>query len=171
MKPHFDKERDALDELLAPPKLPGNADELRRKVLHQTTRLLRFRRRLRRVAWAAGFAACLAAVVFGIRWRPSAPLSPQPEVAGLPSPPAQDESALGLEWHAFDSPDRQKELYRRAGDRYLAEGEDLQAAVRCYANALDAGNEEDLKLSPSDSWLLMAIKDAREKEKRDANGM
>jgi hypothetical protein len=171
MKPHFDKEPDALKELLAAPKPPGDAEGLRQRLLHQTTGVLRFRRRVRQAAWAAGLAACVAAVVFGLRWRTPAPVTPQPEVAQLPSPPQQDESALALEWRAFDSPNRQTELYRHAGDRYLAEGEDLQAALRCYANALDTATEDDLKLSSSDSWLLMAIKDAREKEKRDANGM
>jgi negative regulator of sigma E activity len=171
MKPHFDKEPDALDELLAAPQPPADAEALRQKLLSQTTGVLRFRRRVRQATWAAGLAACVAAVVFGFRGRPPAPVAPQPEVSDLPAPPAPDESALALEWRAFDSPNRQAELYRQAGDRYLTEGEDLQAALRCYANALDTATDDDQKVSPSDSWLLMAIKDAREKEKRDANGM
>jgi negative regulator of sigma E activity len=171
MQPHFDKEPDALDELLAVPQLPADAEVLRQRLLHHTTGVVRFRRRVRQVAWAAGLAACVAVVVFGLRWRTPAPVTPQPLTAQLPSPSAQDGSALALEWRAFDSPNRQTELYRQAGDRYLAEGEDLQAALRCYANALDTATDDDQKVSPSDSWLLMAIKDAREKEKRDANGM
>jgi hypothetical protein len=175
MSHYFEKESDAIDDLLAAPKMSGDAERLRQQIWQRTTGVLRFRRRLRQAAWAAGLAACVAAVVFGLRWRTPAPALPQPEVAERPSPPqpspSPDASAVVLEWRAFDSPDHQTELYRRAGDRYLAEGEDLQAALRCYGNALDTGTEDDLKLSPSDSWLLMAIKDARMKEKRDANGM
>src|SRR5581483_1506645 len=172
----FDHEPDPLGDLLAVPPRPGDVDVLRQKILQQTTGVLRFRRRMRQTAWVAGLAACIAALVFGLHWRPSVPKPSQPEMAQqTTSQPSSssgaEESALTLEWRAFHSPTRQTELYRQAGDRYLAEGEDLQAALRCYANALDTATDNDLKISTSDSWLLMAIKDAREKEKRDANGM
>jgi hypothetical protein len=60
-------------------------------------------------------------------------------------------------------------LYRRAADRYLEEEGDVGSAVRCYGRALDEGGGRDLAIAPGDSWLLMVIKNARQKEKDDAN--
>jgi hypothetical protein len=57
----------------------------------------------------------------------------------------------------------------RAGDHFLNEEGDPAAALRCYSGALNAGSEDDAKFSPDDNWLLMAIKNAREKEARHAN--
>jgi hypothetical protein len=170
-------ERDAIDELLAAPQLDDGVGVFRQHVLQQTLGRLRVRRRLRRAAWAVGLAAGIAAIALGIHWLTLTSMIPQPEMAELPqfpqaaSLPAPGLSALALEWRAFDSSQRQAELYRQAGDRYLTEGDDLQAALRCYGNALTTGTDDNLQLSPSDSWLLMAIKDARQKENRDANGM
>ena len=59
-------------------------------------------------------------------------------------------------------------IYRRAADVYATEQGDLESALRCYSRSLDAGTDEDLAISPDDHWLLMAIKDARQKEKNDA---
>jgi len=74
-----------------------------------------------------------------------------------------------LEWRAIDHPEQAGTAYRAAGDRYLAENADPGAAARCYGSALSAGPAEDLTIDPNDSWLMMAIKDARQKEARDAN--
>jgi hypothetical protein len=75
---------------------------------------------------------------------------------------------VALEWQALDSPRRRAELYREAGDRYLSAESDPESALRCYTAALDAGAGADRAVAPADSWLLMALKDAREKEKRHA---
>jgi hypothetical protein len=72
------------------------------------------------------------------------------------------------EWQAFDSRERRTEQYLRAGAEYLKEESDPQSALRCYRQALDAGSDADLVVRPDDDWLLMAIKDARKKEKSDA---
>jgi hypothetical protein len=58
-------------------------------------------------------------------------------------------------------------LYRRAGDRYLADG-DLKSAVHCYGRFLDAASEQDGIVSKDDNWLLMHLKTARQEEKVDA---
>jgi hypothetical protein len=91
--------------------------------------------------------------------RPAAPPAPE-----LPE-------AVAVEERAADDDDlkAQAALYRRAGDLYLSAENDPAAAVRCYGNALDAGGEADLSVAPSDNWLLMTIKNARQKEKRHAN--
>jgi hypothetical protein len=60
-------------------------------------------------------------------------------------------------------------LLRQAGHRYLEEEADPEAALRCYSKSLDAGTKDDAKFSPNDDWLMMAIKNAREKETRHAN--
>jgi hypothetical protein len=73
-------------------------------------------------------------------------------------------SALALEWQAIDSPERRAELYRRAGDLYLQENNDVPSALRCYRGALAAGTEKDWTFSPDDNWLLAAAKQERQKE-------
>jgi hypothetical protein len=176
MHDFFIREPDPLDELLAPP-LPGDNVALRQGLWEQTSQVLRRRRRLRGLARAAALAACYVAGLFTAHGL--APRQPDPPPAadarrdGAPRPPAPApapgaSTAYALEWQAFDSPDRGAELYRRAGDRYLSDEADPAAALRCYGNALGAG-PADLSISGEDSWLLMAIKDARQRERHDAN--
>ena len=50
-------------------------------------------------------------------------------------------------------------------NRYLLE-DDLASAARCYRLALDEGAEASAR--PEDTWLLLAIKNARTKEKTNA---
>jgi hypothetical protein len=171
----FDKAPDPLEALLAPPVAPGGDAGLREAVFRRTAEVLRRRRRLRALARGGALAACYLAgllATHGLEHRP--PAAPtesltRPPQAGAPVVPPAAVSALAAEWQAFDSPDRGAELYRRAGDRYLTEEADPLAAVRCYGNALNSGTAQDLAFDANDSWLLMAIKDARQKEKRDAN--
>src|SRR5262249_49084327 len=96
---------------------------------------------------------------------------PVPESAPQVPVPAADAklSALALEWQAVENPARRAELFRRAGDLYLGQENDLESAVRCYKNALNAGSEKDLEIGPQDTWLLISLKNARREEKRHAN--
>jgi hypothetical protein len=173
----FAGEPDPLEGMLAAPPLPANA-LLRQELLTRTARALRRRRRGRQLAWAAALAASYAAGLLTMRWaQKPVEVSRAPDVMlsqnQLPRPkgvfPPADEpgkSALRKEWEAVES--GRAALFRQAGDLYLGEEGDLQAAVRCYGNALSVGAEVDLTISPQDNWLLMAIKDARQKEKRNA---
>jgi hypothetical protein len=115
-----------------------------------------------------GLAACFAAGLFTGRLGNEPVPAPEKRlvVAGrpVPTPP----SPLTLEWQALDSPQPRPDVYRSAGDRYDEDG-DYQSALRCYRGALDTGSDKDLAIAPEDSWLLMVLKDARQKEKRDAN--
>jgi hypothetical protein len=172
-------EPDPLTQWLAVSNSPeADADGLRQAVLHRTTRVVRRRRWLRRVAVVIALSACYLAGVATMRL-----LTPPPSVVtvvverpGESAPPAiveplpheTEPRAVALEWNALDHPEAKVESYRRAGDRYLAESNDVQAAVRCYKQMLDAGTEKDWTISPDDNWLLMALKEARQKENLDA---
>jgi hypothetical protein len=161
---------DPLDRLLAAPPLPADGDALRRRVLARTRRALRWRRARRPLAAAAVLAMLGAATLAVSRLPRRAPKEPpHAERREKPAevPPAAP-AALTLEWQAFDRPDQGAALYRQAGDRYLDAEGDAESALRCYAAALDDGGEDDRRISSGDSWLLMAIKDARQKEKKGA---
>ncbi len=178
---------DDVDELLRPRPAAGN-DPLRQVLLARTTAALRRRRRLRRLGLAAALAACYLAGMLTVRLgmspastdRPAAavakadrpakkeapPVRPAPRQREAPAEAAP--SALALEWQALDSDDRRFELYRRAGDRYLEESNDVESALRCYRGAYAAASEKERAVSVHDNWLLMAVKQERLKEKRDA---
>jgi hypothetical protein len=163
-------EPDPLGALLAPPgpETPG----LRARLADAAASALRRRRRLRRVARAAAFAACCAACFLVGRLTPPAPPPPdaQPAATGPEAPAARPTAgpAIALEWAAFDAEAGRAELYRRAAARYLDAEADPLSALRCYGRALDEGRPEDLAISDTDDWLLVAIKDARQREKRHA---
>ncbi|HWG45774.1 MAG TPA: hypothetical protein VN688_23635 [Gemmataceae bacterium] len=173
----FSREPDPLDDLLAPPPLPSGVGALRQQMYGPTSRVLRRRRWARQFAYAAALAAsfALGLLVMRANMRPMAAPLPEPVAKqheeprppDKPSMPA-DASALAREWKAFDSIDQRGERYRQAGDRYMEEESDLQSALRCYSSALDSGTERDQAISSDDNWLLMAIKDARQKEKEHA---
>jgi hypothetical protein len=167
MSDFFERRSDPTDALLSSASTPAG-DVFRQSVLVRTTAVLRQRRRLRRLARLAALAACYVAGLMTMHGpRPVARPDPEPVDASA-TLPAAPSSALALEWEALDHPDRGTTLFRAAGDRYLADQADVQAAVRCYGNALDDGSAEDLTIESTDSWLLIAIKDARQREKSDA---
>jgi hypothetical protein len=80
--------------------------------------------------------------------------------------PALDRTqcAVALEWQALDSLEKRPDLFRAAGDRYL-ETSDVQSALRCYRNFLDASSENEAAIAPDDNWLLMALKESKQREK------
>lgn len=173
MHEFFSRDPDPLDALLRPPSPPDN-ETLRQAVYTQTRRVLHRRRRVRQFAYAASLLLSFAVGAGTVRmvaptYRVERPdISPvrtqRNQGADAPHSPTANDSALDAEWVAFDSTERRGELYRRAGDRYITEENDLKSALRCYRNALDNGTEQDLVISTDDNWLLMAIKNARQKE-------
>ena len=170
----FSREPDPLEDMLHPPSVPPENEALRQAVFARTRPVLRRRRVVRQFAYAAAVAASFALgfLVLRLVSRPNPSPQPNETVQQLPSPqraeeppaPVAAEPALVREWQAFESEDHCSELYREAGDLYVAEENDLQSALRCYTNALDMGTKQDLTISADDNWLLMAIKDARQKE-------
>ena len=171
---------DSCDELLAPPPPPDDDAALRDKLLLRTLAVVRRRWWLPRLAVAAalggGYFAGLLSVCLLLPRGESVP-TPVGGWTTLPPPPAAvgswdvgaEPAAVLLEEQAFDSPQDQAVLYRTAGDRYAETEGDVQAALRCYRNALDAGSDQDLTIEAEDNWLLMVLKDARQKEKQNAN--
>jgi hypothetical protein len=176
--PHM--EPDPLTQWLVVSRSPEAADGvLRQAVFQRTSRVLRRRRWLRRGAVVLALSACYIAgaatmrqltpppsVVTVVVKEPGEPVQPVPTVE--PPRPEKEPTAVAMEWDALDHPEKKVDSYRRAGDRYLAESNDVQAAVRCYKQMLDAGTDQDLIISPDDNWLLMALKEARQKENLDA---
>jgi hypothetical protein len=165
-------------EVFLTPATPPACDGTLREALRtRTTTILRRRRRLKQLGYAAALAACFAAGMAAMRYALSPALDPAPQVVRQrpgpekapetpPEPPAVVQ-AVALEWQAFDAPGGRAELFRQAGDLYVSQGYDPHAALRCYRNALDSGSADDLRISAADNWLLMALKNDRQKEKRD----
>jgi hypothetical protein len=135
----------------------------RERVLGLTLGVVRRRRRTRQ-------AIALAIVIgaFGAGFATSQFLrtpSPAPEAPGLssrpielaPSPPTP--GALESQAVAAASPDERASLLRTAGDRYLTDQNDVEAALRCYRALLKLTSSTDRARSdPGDSWLLAALK-------------
>jgi hypothetical protein len=172
----------AIEQLLNAGSPVGAGEELRQSLLRRTRRVVRRRRRVRQAALVAAFIACYAGGLASARWISSRAPEPAQVIAlppPSPTPPAPKEvepvavaraaSPVELEWQALDHPEKRWELYRRAGDLYLNESGDLQAALRCYRGALEAAPAEGLRVSAQDSWLLMALKEAKQKEKDHAS--
>jgi hypothetical protein len=162
---------DPLDQLLAVPAVPAGKD-LRQALLLRTTGVLRRRRWGRRCVLAAALAACYAAGVLTVP--PQPPDGPPEVVHDRPvtdtpaTSPRPDDSPLALEWQGLDNPVGRAEALRGAAAGYERAG-DLASAVRCYRNAIDSGSEEDAQITADDDWLLMVLKDAKQKEKRHAH--
>jgi hypothetical protein len=187
-----DRQPDDIEEFLRPPIVPSAGDPLRPALLLQTMLRLRGQRRRKRLTVVAAMAACYLAGILTMRLGMPAAEASDPERAEkpadkkkkdviLPSQPAPDRgpnperpttvvvSALELEWQAIDSKDKRAELYRRAGDRYLEESNDVESALRCYRGYLAAGSDRDGAISVRDNWVLMVAKQEHLKEKDDAN--
>jgi hypothetical protein len=186
MNEQQDRDGDAIERFLGTRYSATEDTGRRQDVLQQTTVILRRRRRLKRLGYVAALAACYAAGLGTMHlWTP-APVAPAPslvvennpgevQTANLPGvvPPAPvpslendpDAPAPIIERIASISEGQRARLYRTAGDRYLENNGDMQAALRCYRLALASGDEKDLSISTDDNWLLMAMKKARLEEK------
>jgi hypothetical protein len=163
------------------------ADAALKDALFQKTAALRPRPR----PWRAALAATAAAgVVLALVWSyltfrarqdvvlpNEIPPTPQTAAPGVhPQTPhdadGAQSSALALaqpedlEWRAFDTDDDRDRarLYFRAGDLYLSAEQDIDAALRCYRQALASCDARELRFDPADNWLVMALKNDRRKE-------
>jgi hypothetical protein len=151
----------------------GSNDPLRQAILAQTLGIIRFRRRLKKCTLAASLVACYLAGVATMGWRPTVPtttpgLSNEQAADRTPArhrdapPPAIAEEQPKQQPAA--PPLSREEMLRREGDQLLADG-DMKKAIRKYELALDLASADQRAISPQhDTWLLMALKNARPKE-------
>ncbi len=170
---------DPLDDVLLPPmreSYVGLRDALRERTAG-VVRRRRYRRRAIQVIAAAAAQGAIATAVVAwliasgtLAWRERDVPAPREKLVvenrDMPlevRPPRLENaaplSAVALEWQAFDAaPEQQPALYFQAGQRYFDVHNDLESALRCYRQAFDSGSEELLTVSPTDNWLVMAIK-------------
>src|SRR5262245_40771327 len=166
---------DELDELLKPVSLPpaGKDDA----VWQRTRSVLRRRRWTRRGAAAAVMAGCFFAGALAFRTVPAP--NGQIEIAQHEEKKKPASNKKAVETHEYTSPkqiegfanmangDRQVELFRKAGDAYLINGQEV-AALRCYGRALNIGGPTELMVRSEDTWLMTSLKLARQKERKNA---
>jgi hypothetical protein len=168
------------DEPLLESAGPAADPALRTRILGDTNRVLRRRVWGRRIARTGAMAAYFAAGVVTLAiTRPT----PDPVVINvirvekvLVEPPVQQSTepigplAREMERDAEQLARAEAaKRFRQAGDRYFADEGNYDAALRCYRNYLDAAGPEELVPAPADdNWLLLALKNARLKERDDA---
>jgi hypothetical protein len=158
---------DPLEALLGPSGQPAS-DALREAVYRQTLPHLP-QPPARWPTVLGAFALLLVGVGIGWFGREATlpvPPSPLPVVTMLHLPSEEPEDApspLPPEVLELQARAGEPELYRVAGDRYQAQERPLDA-LRCYGEALNHG--ASVEAQPEDSYLLMAIKHARERENR-----
>jgi len=180
-------EDDLVDELLHV-EGPTGVDRTRLPLLAETTSVVRRRRMARRLGVVAALAGCYLAGLL-TTWavaarggkpgpiRRDAPVvrqwaapeeTPQKAVPSVPeSSPSRDarprRPAPGPRGTAVARADF--EHIRRVSDRYLHEQGDLVTALHYYRRALKEASTEERAISvEKDSWLLMALKQARIEE-------
>jgi type VI protein secretion system component VasK len=162
---------DEIDELLTPRPMPASRSD----AAWQNTRgVLRRRRWVRRGGQVVLMALVFAAGALTYRSMNQPVLKPtQTELAQLEQPKAKTEPVDPFRNAAPDKIERfanmadgekRLELYRRAGDTYLQRGDEL-GALRCYRQALDGGGPAEMVVREQDSWLMMSLKLARQKER------
>jgi hypothetical protein len=170
---------DEIDDLLNPKPPPAEPAGLRDAAFRVAGRIQRRRRWLIRGRRVAVLAVCYTAGLVSMWWYWSSTREPLPALTIVERPqepsappavvdPYRNDPPERLEkWAFLQTAEKRVELYRRAGDGYLAR-DDVEAALRCYRRALDGGSAADLAIrADSDSWLLMSLKMARTKERHD----
>ena len=176
MKEQNDPLADPLAAALGADKhLRATDDRLRAAVFAQTVGVLRGRRRLKRCTLAAGLLTCyLAGImtmsIFCTGREQDRPTAPPPALAAHPQRPAsppRHQSPRSEEQYAAAKKPSGFESWRRIGDHYLHDTGDVSLAVAGYSEAINLASAEERRISPGqDNWLMMALKDARLKERK-----
>ena len=165
--------RDTLEGLTGQPKgVPSPDPGFREALRLRTAHAVQARRRRSSALRAAAAVVLFASGVFVGSWSGSteAPSSASPtggaaEQTG-PTPPVEsprpalpDPTALERTLASAD-PQERSERWTRFGDAYL--DEDPSAALYCYRRSLaETASDVPLEVSTEDSWLLKALKAAR----------
>lgn len=171
---------DDWDDLLTPTPRPAEPPAVGTALWADARRVQRRRRWLVRGRRVVVVAVCYAAGLATMRLWSGGSEPPPPVVVQREPPPAPAVAPPDVDPYRNDPPERierwafvqsgpkRTALYRRAGDEYLRR-DDVDAALRCYRKALDGGSPADLVIrADKDSWLLMSLKMARQKERPDA---
>ncbi len=163
---------DDVDDLLRP-REPG-ATTPKVDAWKATTRVLRGRRWWRRGRAGVIMAGCFVGGAL-VMYRPApndrvvptpdavaiVPQATEPRIEAEPQP---IESPQRLErWAKLTEGDKQRNLFRRAGDGFLKYGDEV-AALRCYRKSLDGGTPTELAINVEDTWMLMSLKISQHKE-------
>jgi hypothetical protein len=153
-----DPRDDATDDVMLAGGEPGDIASLREAVLRQTVGVVRFRRRMRKCVLGLSLVGCYAAGMATGTWRLPADSAAAPATsASVPGDRAGGGIAL-----AKLSPE---ESARRDADRQLLDHGDVKEAVLGYDRYLKLASADHRAISAErDSWLLMALKDARLRE-------
>jgi hypothetical protein len=148
--------------------VPSPPPGLRERLLERTAAAVRSRARWRRARLAAALVLLYAA---GLA---TAPLlldragPAEPAAAGKPAPPQAAPAPLDPEEIRRRVPDaplpERARLLRLAGDLYLEKRGDPAAALECYRQVLELSLMPASPPEPGDSWLLLALKQARRTE-------
>lgn len=134
----------------------------RAAVFARTLSVQRRRRVVRRVAAAAIVVGAYAAGLVTPRPAVTAPASEPPPRAEIQAPTRAapdtgDPRELERRASVAATKNERVDLLRAAGDHYLGDRGDIEAALRCYRQLIDAA-PNDLQSDSADSWLLSALK-------------
>jgi hypothetical protein len=153
-----------IDFLLSQRNDAPSAAHLREATLTRTLGVIRFRRRMKRIGVAAGFAGCYLAGILTMSVWPlesANPASVQPRKVIRPLTEKKD-AKTQIATAPLSSYDR----LRRTADRQLEVDGDIAAAARSYRRALAVASAGEREMSlAEDSWLLMALKTDHSPEK------
>jgi hypothetical protein len=176
---------DAILGVIARRDADTDADALRGTVLAKTIGVMRQRRWLKRCMMVGSLLGCYLAgmVTTGILRTDIQAESQTPAVQVVPadmpphrstpmprphrdSPrPALPKAATRETRTAVTLP-TPFESWRNIGDHYFQQSGDIAMATASYAQAIDLATDEERAISPGrDNWLLMALKEARAKER------
>ena len=176
-------QNDPLDVVLGGKGKISGDDSLRQAVLVGTLGVIRRRRRLKRCTVAATLLGCyLAGMATVVFWRSGWEDLSKISARQIAKDDTAKRSATVVPTQLppdFAGPPDQKTVYttrsqfevlRLAGDRYLQDPEKMQLAIRTYARALKYASADERAISQEhDTWLLMALKDAKSKETKHEN--
>ncbi len=172
------------DAMLDIPREQWADDRLRSAVLAQTLGVMRRRRRWKRCGWAAGLVGCyLAGITTAAFWTPAFWTAGEKHAAvaigdrttvkaespAEPAPAATEPS--GREDQQSPEPMLSGfEHWRRLGDHFLRDSNDISLAAQSYSQALALATEEERAISSNrDNWLFMALKQSQIQEKQNAS--
>jgi hypothetical protein len=174
---------DPLEDMLGRSS-PEAPEVLRSRVLESTAPILRRRRVVRDTIRTVGAMILGSVMTFVMLRSSSTQPAPAPEPIAKETPPAAPRevpkhsssesrtsqpalSPAESEWQAFDAPESERaRRYFDAGDRYLKETNDLDAAMRCYRLAFRYATPAERRIRPTDSWLVATLKSETFPEER-----